>query len=154
MPLSINTLGDLKRSGQDMIAVCRNIYCRHRQMVDLQMVIDHVGAMHPLLPAKGQIHFSERMRCPRCKQVGFYVWMGEPKEPEPVFSGMSYAVNEWSRNDEILLTTIARIKHVEVAHATYQAALSAYPGKHLTLQQGTFLMQDSRLRLIEGGKRS
>lgn len=128
MPLTINTLGDLKRAGQEMIAVCHNVYCRYRQTVDLQMVIDHVGAMHPLLPARGQVHFSERMRCPKCKQRGFHVWMADPKEQEPIYSGMSYAVNEWGRNKHVLLTTIARVKHVEVAHATYQAALSVSDG--------------------------
>jgi hypothetical protein len=155
VPRTINTLGDAWRTGQDFMAVCGNIECRCKRTLDLQELIKHVGELHPLVPVRGHVHYSERLRCPACKHRGAFVWMGPPKEPTPIFGEVrAYQVNNWGRNDNgRLVSRIGLVGHVDVAHATFQAAVKAYSLHRITLQQGAFVLEDSGLRLIKGGKR-
>jgi len=149
----IRTLGDAKEVGQELIAVCHNPACRHRQMVDLASVIHHVGAGHSLIPVRGQLHFSERMRCPVCRTKGMFIWIVEPKFSQPAFDGMGRAVHVWDRTGTTLISTIARSGHVQVAQAAYEAAVAAYPDRRITLQDRAMVLHDSRLKVVKGGKR-
>lgn len=150
MPRNLHSLGDFKKAGQELIAVCDNIVCRHRWIVDLDKVMEHVGSLHPLIPVRDQKHFSERMLCPECGKRGAYIWPSDPKEPAPLFGTLSYLVGEWEGKG--LVNAIARVSHLDVALAAFEAAVAAYPGRRLTLQQGSFLVRDSDLKVIEGGR--
>jgi hypothetical protein len=151
MPRELKTLGDVRDTGQSLLAICRNIRCRRRHPVNLDLLIDKVGSMHSLLPVRGQVHFSERMRCPDCGERGMFIWLGIPREPMPMMSGMSYSVNNWMAND-YLLSTLAQSGHVMVARAAYDAAVIAYPSRRITLQQGGFVLEDNRFRVVKGGR--
>jgi hypothetical protein len=154
MPDYLRTLDDAATARVQMIAVCHTINCRHTQDVDLQQVIFHVGAATPLVPIKGVAHFSERMRCPACKQRGMFIWVGVPRQPEPIFGTGThpFKVLDWGRGRRgILEREIAILNNLEVAKAAFQVAVRVYPDHHITLQQGIFVMSDSRLSVIEGG---
>jgi hypothetical protein len=152
MPDFLKTLDDAVKAGVEMIAVCHQVECRHTRTVDLHQVIFHVGAATQLVPVKGKVHFSERMRCPECAQRGMFIWIGVPNQPEPVWSAGKhpFKVLEWGANG-VLQREIAVVNNLEVARGAYDIACRVYPGAHITLQQGIFIMQDSRLKVIEGG---
>jgi hypothetical protein len=139
-----------------MIAICGNIDCRHRRTLDLRQIAEYVGERHPLVPVRGHLHFSERLKCLACKHVGAFIWLGPPKEPEPLYgNAFAYKINNWgAQRTGTLVTTVAQVKHVVVAHATFEAALAAYPGDQLTLQEGMFVLRDGRFSVIDGGKKA
>ena len=71
------TLADALSIGQEVIAVCGNITCRCVVEIDLHRIARHVGIDHPLLPRRGERHYSERLMCPECYHRGAYIWLGE-----------------------------------------------------------------------------
>lgn len=148
----VNTLGDARRAQLRLVAVCHAIDCRHRWVLDLDHVIKYVGEMHGVLPVVGHKHFSERGRCPVCKNRGLYIWVETPLEHEPLFNGLSYRVDAWTRFSNGIDTTVANVTHLEVAWAAYHSAIGAYPGKKITLRQGAFVLADSRMAVIRGGR--
>lgn len=154
MPRSINTLGDVLRTGFGLIAVCGNIQCRLKRALDLREIVRHVGDLHPVLPARGHLHLSERLRCPRCGHRGSYVWLDIPNEPEPLYGqARAYQVNAWSRySPGSIDTQIAVVGHVVVANAAFDSAVAEYRGSRITLQQGAYVLRDSRLAVVAGGK--
>ncbi len=83
MPDYLRTLDDARKAGVEMLAICHQVDCRHTQVVDLVQLIHHVGAATRLVPIKGAVHFSERMRCPTCGSRGMFIWIAVPNEPEP-----------------------------------------------------------------------
>lgn len=153
MPKSLHTLDDARQAGQELLAICHNPACRRRQLVDLELVIFHVGAGHQLVPVRGQLHFSERMRCPACGQKGMFIWLGDRKDPEPMTGEgrLNYRVNVLDKA-EGLIGTLAKVGHVGVAYAAFNGAIEAYPDRRVVLQEGAVIVLDSRLKVIRGGK--
>lgn len=147
MPL-MRTLGDASNGRLRVIAVCHNIACRAERELDLAQVIQFVGEKHPLTPRLGQEHYSEKLKCPVCKQRGAFVWPKHILEPEPVMAGLSYKVNRWY--DGTLMETVGKASSEVVANVLYDSCLSHYPGDHLTLQQGIRVIRDSKVTVIEG----
>ena len=149
----IQTLGDAKDIGQELIAICHNPACRHTRLVNLDKVIYHVGAATPLIPLRGKVHFSERMRCPACKHRGMFIWIREPKFPEPLFDVGANQVNIWSKNGGRLEYVAARTGNILIGRAAFMAALDAYPYQRITLQAGARVIEDNRFRVLAGGKK-
>lgn len=153
MPRSIHTLGQALDSGQRLVAICDNVECRHRRVIDLGRIIEHVGSRHSLIPLRGQVHFSERLRCPACHGRGAFIWVQEMPGPTPALAGLSYSINRWSGpTGHALVEIVARASSEAVAHVAFNAAETHYGGEHLTLQQRAYIIRDNRLRLIKGGK--
>ncbi|CDP50722.1 hypothetical protein [Devosia sp. DBB001] len=141
----LSTLGEAAHAKLEMIAVCHKVECRHRQKIDLYEVMKYVGAGHKLVPDRGLVHFSERMRCPECKTKGMFVWMEIPLEQLPLYPGdrNAYRVLDWGLTEGRLEREVASIHNLEIARAAYDAAVKVYPTHHLTLQQGALLMKDN-----------
>jgi len=140
-----NTLDEVQQDGHDIIAVCRDQGCRHARYVDLDRVIKRLGGRTPLLPQPNQAHYSDRMRCPVCKGRGMFVWF-QPKvqkskaQPQPnyivVDRGSAYPYGEFN--------IIATADNLMVARAGYSAAAMFFSNHEITLQQGTYILMDSR----------
>jgi len=151
MPLQLHTLGHVRESGREMHAICHNVWCRHHQVVDLKKVIDHVGSATPLLPQKGREHFSERMRCPRCKQRGMFIWLDDPKDPTPFLNEMrAWEVNELTQYGT--RHTIAMAINANVAAAAMDAAKGEYPKSDFIVQKGWWRIAHTGMRVVKGGK--
>lgn len=148
----IRTLGEAREAGLAFVAVCHGVQCRHSQSVDLNQVIYHVGAAHSLMPLRGAIHFSERMRCPKCKSKGMSIWAEIKQDPEPLVGSMGFSINNWDKMSGSLIGTIAKAGHVTVAEAAFNMAVSQYPGRRITLQEGGLVLRDNRLTVIKGGR--
>jgi hypothetical protein len=154
MPDYLKTLDDAVKAGVEMIAVCHAVECRHTRKVDLQQVIHHVGAATQLVPIKGNVHFSERMRCPECDSRGMFIWIAVPNQPEPAWGAGKHPhkVLDWGKDGRrVLNREIAVINNLEVARGAFAIACKVYPDHHITLQQGAFVLEDSRLTVVEGG---
>lgn len=153
MPRTIHTLGQAREAGLQLIAICDNMLCRCRRELDLVAVIEFVGARHPLTPLLGEKHFSERLRCPRCKSQGAFIWLMETPEPKPLTGALSYAVNRWPAPDShALIETVLRANSEVVANVGFDAVTRSFPGDYLTLQQRGRVIRDTRFRIIVGGR--
>ena len=152
MSRAIHTLGDARDVGLEIVAVCRNILCRRRTVLDVMALIYRLGEGRPILPERGKRHFSETMRCSVCNGLGAFIWPQEMKGPEPVITSLQYQVNEWYGGNSTPIKLVASTGHVEVGHAAYEAAIAAYPGRRITLQQRAMVIEDSRFRVLRGGK--
>lgn len=147
----ILTLDEAKAARLEVVIVCRNPRCRHRASADLDLLIHHVGAAASMLPVRGQIHFSDRMRCSQCGTKGVLMWPTEMHGPEPLFeTTKGMAVHTWQHSS--FHTVVARVLHINVAHAAFDAAVAAYPGHRVTLQEGMRVIRDDRFRILKGGK--
>ena len=140
------TLDEVRQDGHDIIAVCRMVACRHARYVDLDRLIGRLGGRTPLLPTLDQQHYSDRMRCPACKSRGMFVWF-QPKiriakpEKQPnyivVDRGSVYPFDQFN-------IIIATADNLMVARAGYNAAAMFFAGHEITLQQGTYILLDSK----------
>jgi hypothetical protein len=74
------------------------------------------------------------------------------QDPEPFLNGMGYVINNWDKETDNLISVLGKISHVSVAHAAFAEAIQSYPGRRITLQEGGFVLRDSRLKVIEGGR--
>jgi hypothetical protein len=146
----VHTLGDARDVGLELTAVCRNMLCRRRVKLDIDKLIYQLGEGRALLPDPGKVHFTDKLRCQKCNHVGAFLWPGERNGMEPVFDAQGHQVNVWYEGTN--LNTIAKVGHIVVAHATFEATMSAYPNRRVTLQQGGFVIRDSRMKVIRGGK--
>ena len=139
------TLDEVQQDGHQIIAVCRNAACRHARVADLGRMISRLGGKTPLLPLPDREHYSDRMRCPACKGRGMFVWF-QPKLQRPVAvkqpnyiivdRGATYPFSEFN--------IIATADNLMVARAGYSAAAMFYDKHEITLQQGTYIIMDSR----------
>lgn len=149
---TILTLEDALKNRLSIVAVCRNVACRHRGEVDVGLLIRNFGAARGLLPVRGEIHFSDKMRCSACGQRGVLFWPAELKGPEPLFeANKGMTVHTWQHSS--YHTVVARVLHIQVAHAAFEAAVAAYPGHLVTLQEGMRVLRDERFRVLQGGKK-
>ncbi|GLQ09266.1 hypothetical protein GCM10007913_11980 [Devosia yakushimensis] len=140
------TLEDVRNGGHELIAVCRDVRCRYQRTVDLRRVMLHAGGWTQLLPERGQLHFSDRLRCPFCKQRGMFLWL-EPRIPPPAAatSEPNFRVLDWGRSYPFnTFIMIATAQSLMVARAAYVAAVLVRPNNAITLQQGAFLIADSK----------
>lgn len=151
MVRSIHTLGDVRNVGLKLLAICKNPACRRREYVDLDRMIELLGTARPLLPNRLEVHFTDRLRCSRCNEVGAFLWLEVPFDPKPLFDKMGFKVNAWDRSGQHLIGTVAKATHEAVAHEAFTGATSAYPARRITLQEGARVMRDSRLRIVKGG---
>jgi len=150
----LRTLGDAHRVGQRLIAICHNVDCRRRVELNLDEFVYQVGAVTSLVPVRGAVHFSERMKCSVCGHVGAFLWIDEPKTPTPFFGDASNnQVNLWDKfRADVIETVVARTSRTEMGYAAFEAAKSIYPGRRITLQEGARIVLDSRMTVIRGGR--
>lgn len=168
-----NTLGDLQSAGHSLFAVCRHANCRYSKEIDVPRLIQSIGPHHYLLPDRGELHFSDKMRCPSCKRRGVNLWL-RPAPPklklvtrvEPAKQG-NYEIRDWGKTYPFTTSTvIATADNLFVARGAYIAAAGFYFDRRVTLQQGAFVITDSKrdgppkvmtledfkaLRALEGG---
>ena len=154
MPRPIRTLGDARDRGLKLIAVCDNPACRHRRSLDLGVIIEHVGALHSVLPVEGQRHYSELLACQECRRRGAFIWIDDLPDAKPLFAGLSYLINRWpSPESHVLLETAVRASSEVVANVAFDASLTHYPGEYLTLQQRSRVIRDNRFKVVAGGRK-
>ena len=140
-----NTLAEVQQDGHDIIAVCRNKDCRHARYVDLDRMLKRIGANTPLLPQPYQEHYSDRMRCPVCKGRGMFVWF-QPKIEKPKAQRQPnyIIVDRGSTYPYGAFNIIATADNLMIARAGYSAAAMFFSDHEITLQQGTYVLIDSR----------
>lgn len=139
------TLDEVQEDGHAIIAVCRRPECRQAKVVDLTRIIGHLGRKTPLLPQPGREHYSDRMRCPACKRRGMFVWF-QPKiiEFSPERLPNYRIIDHGSAYPFGSFTVIATADNLMIARAGYTAAAMFYHGHMITLQQGTYVIIDSK----------
>lgn len=136
-------LSHFAASRRGIIAICRDPACRHRQNVDIARVTGHVGKYHPILPSPGLAHYSERMRCPLCGARGMFVWPEEREyEPAPI---PNYRIIDHGREYPYLaFRDLGTADNLFVGKGAYVAAAHFYHDHMITLQQGAFVLDDSK----------
>lgn len=153
MVKSILTLEEARDARLQLLIVCRNPRCRHRALADLDLIIHHVGAARSMVPMRGEVHFTDRMRCTQCGGKGVLMWPTELVGPEPLFEATKgMTVHTWQYQDSFH-TVVARVLHIGVAHAAFDAAVPLYPGHRVTLQEGMRVLRDARFKVLSGGKK-
>lgn len=154
MPRSIRTLGEVRECGLELIAVCRNVHCRRQQVVDLDRLVERLGTAARMVPAFGEVHFSDRMRCQNCGRHGALLWLLVPYDPRPLLNGsrMPFKIGVWDEDGRTLMSTAALAAHDTVAHFAFDGARSAYPRQRIVLQEFARVLRDSRLTVVRGGK--
>ena len=149
----LRTLGDVREAGLAMLAVCHNKACRYTKPIDLEKLIGAIGSMQSLLPVKDQEHFSERMKCPKCKNKGMFVWVDFPKEPHPhINSALAFRLTAYDRLGERSPCDIARIGDRQIAQAAFEMAEAVYPRSRIEMSWHKQIIQASHLRMVRGGK--
>lgn len=145
-----NTLGDVQRAGHSLFAVCRYGNCRYSKEIDVPRLVQSIGPHHYLLPDRGEMHFTDKMRCPSCKRRGVNLWL-RPAEPrKEVISSApakqpNYEIKDWGREyPYATFTTIGTADNLFVARGAYIAAAGFYADRRITLQQGSFVMADTK----------
>lgn len=149
MQRPVYTLHDVRVGPHKLYAMCSNSACRHSKKVDIERLILRVDARTPLLPQRGQPHFSEGMRCPSCRRRGMYLWIDpatakreilqrSPQEKQPNFRIIDHGPTPHTGHD-----TIATADNLMVGRGAYVAAALFYPGRRITLTQGAYVVQDS-----------
>lgn len=145
-----NTLGDLLSAGHSLFAVCRYANCRYSKEIDVPRLVQSIGPHHYLLPDRGDLHFSDKMRCPSCKRRGVNLWLrpGEPKRqvlaPAPS-KQPNYEIKDWGKEyPYATCTTIATADNLFIARGAYIAAAGFYFDRRITLQQGAFVIADTK----------
>lgn len=145
-----NTLGDVQDAGHSLFAVCRHANCRHSKEIDLPRLIQSIGPHHYLLPDRGELHFSDKMRCPSCKRRGVNLWLRPAEPKKQVFTPTpskqpNYEIKDWGKDHpHAVCTTIATADNLFVARGAYIAAAGFYFDRRLTLQQGAFVLSDTK----------
>ena len=158
-------LADATAVGLEIIAICANVACRYARTVDLNDIARHVGHDHPLLPRRGEKHYSERLKCPECGHRGAYVWPGEETKRKPAEEDLAFRIERLA-DDEVRVTEVlARMRRLDVAHAVFAGSVEAEPEALLTLMESMrviaqsprleerWAMQDKvmQLRRVEAG---
>lgn len=139
------TLDEVDQDGHDIVAVCRDPGCRHARYVDLHRMIERLGGRTPLLPQPDQQHYSDRMRCPACKSRGMFVWFQPKLEvPKPTKQPNYIIVDRGSIYPFDQFNILATADNLMVARGGYGAAAMFYHNHEITLQQGTYIIMDSR----------
>lgn len=137
------TLGDALSIGLEVIAVCGNIACRYVVEVDLHRIVRHLGLDHPLLPRRGERHYSELLKCSECKHKGAYIWLGEATKLRPADEELVHRVDRWSEDEHHNLEVMARARNIKVARAAFDEAVRVYPEAIITLRQGAVSIAES-----------
>lgn len=145
-----NTLGDLLSAGHSLFAVCRHSTCRYSKEIDVPRLVQSIGPHHYLLPIRSEQHFSDKMRCPSCKRRGVNLWL-RPAEPKkqvrasPPSKVPNYEIKDWGKEYPFAgCTTIATADNLFIARGAYIAAAGFYFDRRITLQQGAFVLGDSK----------
>lgn len=147
--MMVDTLLEVRSAGHQLLAVCREVQCREKHPVDLDRLIGRLGARTQLIPERGQMHFTDRMRCPRCRRSGMNLWI-EPSAPkslrgkEPNFRVTDHGEAPFSRYD-----MIATADNLMVAKGAFYAAAHFYRGRRITLMQGALVIDDTRVKMPE-----
>jgi len=145
-----NTLGDLQDAGHSLFAVCRYAGCRYSKEIDVSRLVQSIGPHHYLLPNRGELHFSDKMRCPSCKRRGVNLWLrpAEPKKQAGISTPSkqpNYEIKDWGREYPFATcTTIATADNLFIARGAYIAAAGFYFDRRITLQQGAFVLGDTK----------
>lgn len=144
-----NTLGDLLSAGHSLFAVCRYANCRYTKEIDAPRLVQSIGPHHTLLPDRGELHFSDKMRCPSCKRRGVNLWLrpAEPKKQvvapspskQPNFTIVDHGTAPYARHE-----VIATADNLMVGKGAFAAAALFYADRRISLKQGAFVIADSK----------
>lgn len=142
-----HSLGEALQGGHRILAVCRDPSCRHRREVDLERLIGRLGARAKLLPEPQAPHFTDRMRCPLCKRMGMFLWLEMRLVPPRTSKEPNFAIVDRGTGAADGFTMIATADNLMIGRGAYTAAALFYPERRITLQQGAFVVEDSRIRV-------
>lgn len=145
-----NTLGDLQSAGHSLFAVCRHANCRYSKEIDVPRLIQSIGPHHYLLPDRGELHFSDKMRCPSCKRRGVNLWL-RPAPPRakqaPPFAPPklpNFTIVDHGRAPYAGHEVIATADNLMVGRGAFTAAALFYGDRRISLKQGAFVIADSK----------
>ena len=145
-----NTLGDLQDAGHSLFAVCRYAGCRYSKEVDVSRLVQSIGPHHYLLPNRGELHFSDKMRCPSCKRRGVNLWLrpAAPRAkqiPQVVPSKLpNFTIVDHGRAPYAGHEVIATADNLMVGRGAFVAAALFYADRRISLKQGAFVLADSK----------
>lgn len=148
--MPVKTLGDVQSQGHHLYAICRHGNCRYQKEIDVGRLVQSIGPSHALLPDRSDLHFSDKMRCPSCKRRGVNLWLrpAEPKKQVRVSAPSklpNYEIKDWGKEPPyVICTTIATADNLFIARGAYIAAAGFYFDRRITLQQGAFVLGDTK----------
>ncbi|WP_169449599.1 hypothetical protein [Maritalea myrionectae] len=125
----------------DIWAVCSNIECRYARILDLRKMAHYVGAHHPLVPRRGELHFSERLRCPKCRHRGSFLWANFQRPSELVINNYSFVVKELDGNKHV--STLIFARDSGTARTAFEAMVKERPKARLSLQHGARVIEEN-----------
>jgi hypothetical protein len=137
----IRTILDAACRHMDISAICSNIQCRYKRVLDLRKLAQYVGTNHPLVPQRGELHFSERLRCPKCRQRGSYLWANFQRRSAAMVRTHSFMVKELDANGHV--STLIFAQDVGTAKIAYDALLVEKPSLRLSLQHGARVLKEN-----------
>jgi hypothetical protein len=56
----------------------------------------------------------------------------------------TFRIDRWTPDGASIIEHVAGVEDLQVAHATYRAAIERWPGEAITLRQGARVIEDSR----------
>jgi len=151
MPDPIRTIEDVQAGGHALYAICRNAGCRHCKKVDVQRLLHAVPAQARLRPGPNERHFTDSMRCEHCRWRGVYLWVEPAEQKRQILQKSArdersnYEIKDWGQSHPYTTcVTIGAADNLFVARGAYIAASGFYSDHRITLQQGAFVIGDSK----------
>lgn len=142
--MSVKTLNDAFVGNHTLYATCRHAPCRFRREADIERLIMRLGGRTSLLASPGQVHFSDLMRCPSCKRLGMDLWLVYREAPAARVDNPNYRVLDWGLHPHASFDMVATADNLFVGRAAFIAAALFYPTHRIALQQGAFVIHDSK----------
>ncbi|MET3924626.1 hypothetical protein [Devosia sp. 2618] len=142
---SPKTLMEALNGGHTLIATCRHSACRFRREADIERLSTRLSGRTNLLARPGEVHFTDLMRCPSCRRMGMDLWLEFREAPVERNANPNYTIMDCgSTYPYSLKTTVATANNLFIGRAAYIATALFYKERRITLQQGTFVLQDSK----------
>lgn len=148
--MPVQTLQDVQAEGHKLYAICRHDGCRHQKEIEVDRLVQRIGPRHSLVPIRGELHFTDKMRCPSCKRRGVYLWM-EPSPPKrakapskPAEKEPNYVVYDLGRVPNTGQVSIATAENLFVAKAAWVSAALFYKDRRIVMRHGALVVADSR----------
>ncbi|WEK05795.1 MAG: hypothetical protein P0Y65_05935 [Candidatus Devosia phytovorans] len=96
-------------------------------------------------------HFTDSMRCDHCRWRGVYLWVEPAEQKRQILQksgpdkSSNYQVRDWGQSYPYNASVIiATADNLFVARGAYIAAAGFYFDHRITLQQGAFVMGDTK----------
>jgi hypothetical protein len=137
----IKTVFDAILKHLEVWAICSNVQCRHTRGLDLKKLAQFVGPYHSIVPKRGELHFSERLRCPKCRTRGSFLWANHQRPMDPAINNYGFTVKQLDANKRV--NTLLFARDVDTATIAYDALLDKREGVKLSLQHGSRVIKEN-----------